>query len=554
MADLLPSAVREAAALNTAAGIRAIYQLEQQDRAHGVLALWALASTYADAEYARVLALRVASPATSLAQACRLWLMEERAGDVGVAHTLLGILESDAVERRQWSPAIGGALDVFLRSCLRHSEPSVRVGVLSVLSLAHRAGLLAATFPAVQGRALGDELEKAVRQVVEEEECADLEEVLQTLRCARGTWTFPFATRTLARVELDLLDWVEQHQIPMNEIDSLLKCVRRRVLLDDAGVRAARTMRPLLTVRVLADRAHTRLVQAISAFNEAVVGVIRQPVFDDVSAPDFGTEMAWAPAASVPMHLYFAGDADARQAFHVLDRLVVSLGSPAALRTAIGELDPVVADALLGLVERLRQHDGHLEVVLTDPDLADFQRSVRVEPQVLGRGAAHDLMRHVRENSRRSGVVIHRNHVPQANTVEGVFQAVDAMLERGQVTLEDIEQVTSDRQVNYYKHGARVLGFFDEDNQPTGRARAIAGLSYAARLQITAIFFEDTPIGRAWRVWSRCNRLTELDPDTASQFLEECVVGLSGTTPGRRASTLRRWLEELVPHYPGAAR
>jgi hypothetical protein len=124
------------------------------------------------------------------------------------------------------------------------------------------------------------------------------------------------------------------------------------------------------------------------------------------------------------------------------------------------------------------------------------------------------------------------------------------MLARGVVTQADVSDVNSDRQVNYYKQGARILGFFDDDNRPTGRARAIAGLSYERRLGITAVFFEDTPIGRAWRVWAGKDRLRDVEPTTAREFLEACVVGLTGTTPPRRASTLSKWFTELMPHYP----
>jgi hypothetical protein len=548
VAELLPLNIRAAASEGSASARRALEEIRQQDLSQFLLALWVLAATAEDLEYARMLAVGAASHRDSVALACQLWLMEQKADDTGVANTLLGVLEADAVERGQWSSVLGGDLFGFLRSCLRHPEPSVRAGVLSVLALARPSGLVAATFPAVQSIALADELERAVGDVADDEELADLHDVVQTLRGQNAVPSLPLAPRALSRVALDLLDWADSRGV-QKEIEPLVDCVRRRALLDDAGVQAVRARRPIQTFRVLAEAASTRVVQAIVAFGDAVVGVQRRPDSADVSAPDYGTQMAWAPAASVPMHLLFVDD-DARRAFTVLEGLVAAGGKPAQLDALVDGLDPAVAEALLGLIERLKQHNGRVEIVLTDPELPDWQRTVLIVPEVLGKQTVSRLMERTRSVAFRRGVVVYADHVPQANTVRQVFQAVDAMLERGVVTIADISGISTDRQVNYYKQGARILGFFDEDNRPTGRARAIADLSYDRRLGITAVFFEDTPIGRAWRAWAGKGRLKEVNPDSAKEFLETCVVGLSGSTPSRRSSTLERWFKELMPNYP----
>jgi hypothetical protein len=403
----------------------------------------------------------------------------------------------------------------------------------------------------VQARTLADELEQAVNPIADDEELADLREVTHALRDLNVANSLPLAPRALTRVALDLLDWAEPRDV-VEGIMPLVKCVRHRALLDDAGMRAVRAGRPIQTFRVLADSASTRVVQALVAFGEAVVGVEHRPDFTEASAPDYGTEMAWAPAASVPMHLLFADD-DARRAFTVLEALVAAEGKPTDVQGLIDGMDPAVAEALLKLIERLKQHAGRLEIVLTDPRLPDWQRTVVVGPELLGRQTVSGLMERTRGVAHGRSVVVYKDHVPQANTVRQVFQAVDAMMARGTVTQSDISDVNSDRQVNYYKQGARILGLFDEDNHPTGRARAIANLTYGARLRITSIFFEDTPLGRAWRAWAGKDRLKDVDPDTAKDFLEQCVVGLSGTTPGRRSSTLKTWFNELMQHYPDDA-
>ena len=42
--------------------------------------------------------------------------------------------------------------------------------------------------------------------------------------------------------------------------------------------------------------------------------------------------------------------------------------------------------------------------------------------------------------------------------------------------------------------------------------------------------------------------MLELDPLTASDFINECVGGLNEETAGRRATTLTKWLQVLKPY------
>jgi hypothetical protein len=128
-----------------------------------------------------------------------------------------------------------------------------------------------------------------------------------------------------------------------------------------------------------------------------------------------------------------------------------------------------------------------------------------------------------------------------------MLRVVGVVVERGVVTPDDIAELNSTRQIAYYKQAARILGLFDAKNEPTDRARAPAGLTEEEQRRLLYFVFEDSDVGRAWRRWSGVERLTQVDPDTASEFLTACATGLSGTTPGRRATTIRRWLIELRP-------
>ncbi|MBX3270373.1 MAG: hypothetical protein KF729_08945 [Sandaracinaceae bacterium] len=548
MAEQLPPSVAAALGQGRREVLVALEDLEREDRELAVLTAFVL-SRRDDAEYARRLAIKTVERDDSIALACRLWLMAHRADDVGVAHTLLGALDHDLVVRGRWRPALGGELLSFLRLTLRHASASVRAATLVSLRLASERDTLALTFSRVLAASLAEDLQEYVGPIADEEERQDVALVSESLGSAYGQ-ALPLAPRALERVALDLADAAERYAQTLAGLDPLLEHVRRRALLDDAGARSTRLGRAVQTLRVLADTASTRLVQALVSFGESVTEPAEVPDPGDTSAPDLGTEVAWAPAASVPLHLFFAHGDDAAGAFDVLERLLAARGRPAEVDAVLEDLPTRVASGLLRLLARLEQHDGRVEITLTDPHSAQWQRSLMLSREVIGKRSLESIAKRARASATGTPVRLDKQHVPQANTVRQVFQAVDAILQHGQATTDDIDNIEAPRQVNYYKHGARVLGLLDEDNQPTARARALVGVDHEHRLSMAAVFFEDSAVGRAWRTWAGKDRLADVDPQSAQEFLESCAVGLSGTTPRRRASTLSAWFAELIPHHP----
>jgi hypothetical protein len=516
----------------------------------GLLVLWANHVKCDDRESGRVLAIECARSGDSgVARACRAWLTAHDTADLGIAHTLLGLFQRDLVESGAWPGfLVGQSLD-FFRTALGHSEISVRIEVLSVLAFALRRKVLAHIIHAEATAEFAAALAYALDPIVDDEERSELDSVVAFLH-EGDVPPIPAANpRALQRIALDLLDAADIYVGKIDGLEELVEFVRYRALLDDASARVARHHRPLQTLRVKAAEAASRVIQSVIGFGEAVLGAHRHLDFEGLPAPDYGVQVAWAPAASVPIHLTFP-DADARTVFQVLERLVEGAVLRSSFEDVVAELPPATAAAFLRLLERLRQHEEVIEVILTDPASPKLQRRVTIGPDTLGRERISSLMKHARLVARGRAVTVPADQVPQANTVRQVFQAVEAIVERGVVTPDDVDDISSTRQVNYYKQGARVLQFLDEDNQPTSRALSIIGIDHPDRLAITAVYFEDTPIGRAWRKWAGVKRLIELDPNSAKDFLVECVEGLSGTTPGRRASTLRRWFQELKPFYP----
>ena len=546
MLKQLPSTVEAALASGPVAVMRAARDLG--DAELGIAVLWILHTEAEDREPGRVLAIECGRvPDSGIARACRLWLMFHDANDLGIAHTLVSFLHRALAEGNGWPGYLIGAVLHFTNAILSHAEPSLRAQGLSLLAMAAHRGRLPDVLHAEGASALADTLKRAVASLdLDEEELEDLALVADGLS-ANLRQSPALDPRALQRVVLDVLDTVDRLAAAVDGLSGLVGFVKERALLDDAGARAARQGRPLQTLRVVAAETTTRLINALVAFAEAVVSSTRDPEFAEFDAPDYGLRVAWAPAASVPIHLSYCDD-DARVVFETLEQLLASNGRD--FDAAIADVSPNVAASFVRLVERLRQHDDQIEIVLTDPGSQVWQRHLTLGPEMLRRETISALMRRTRSAARDRSVNVAREDVPQANTVRQVFQAVDAMLAHGVVTHEDIDEINSKRQVNYYKHGARVLGFFDEDNQPTGRARSLIGRSHDERLAITAVYFEDSPIGRAWRTWAGADHLYDIDPNTAQTFLEGCVHDLTNTTPGRRASTLRAWFAELKPHYP----
>lgn len=545
--DQIPLLLRDALTRGPQAVMQTAQELADPDL--GLLVLYLSYDENTHKESGRVLAIECGkTPESGVARACRAWLMVRCAEDLGIVHTLLGHFHRDLMEAQAWPSYLVGLVLDFIRRALAHKEPSVKAEVLSLLALAVKQGRLGQILHRAAALPLAQKLRAALMPIAEEDELEALDRVESYLQSDQVPAAPILDSRALQRIVLDLEDAVDRYAQKLTGLSPLLAFVKERALLDDAGAMVGREGRPFQTLRVKAFEAATRLVQAMYSFGEAVVAELRDPDFA-VGAPDYGLQLMWAPLASVSNHLSFKDD-DARPVFDLLAKWVQGQGQQ-TFEQLIAEHPPTVALAFLRLLERLRQHEASIEIVLTDPQLVAWQKTVLISADTFGQEKIASLQKQARSVARgQKHVFVPKDQVPQANTVRQVFQAVDAILIRGAVTVGDIDGLNSQREVDYYKHGARVLAFLDADNQPTSRARSIMGVSDEQRLAITAVYFEDSVIGRAWRDWAGKNRLSEVDPISARDFLEECVTGLTGTTLPRRASTLRTWYKELVTKKP----
>lgn len=554
MIKWLPDQIEALREQGPAAVLGALDEIKDRDEIWKRLVLLALAER-GEVEYARRLAMRIDQGTEPFSRegraaiACRLRLMERFGGDIGVAHTLLGDLDRDLYTTKRWPSVYGGQLLAFLMACVEHPESSVKGAALVSLRAAREVGALSSiTFAA--RRALAEALTADAGWIADDEEKEDLRQVCEELNRAGGSEDSFVAPSVLNRVALEICDVMDEYEGASDDLTPLLEFLRERVLLDHAGSQALERNQAVQTMRIRGEAASPKLVNALVLLADSVEGVGQATEPDDLEMPDSGVSMSWAPAASFTIHLSSANGADISEVFDVLAQLAKVKGSASNVDALVGALPPQVASAVLRLLARVKHHSCDVEITLTDPNSPLWQQTITIEADRVRNLSFSALARRARESSREIPVRITNRDVPQANEIEKVFQAVDAVLAGRKATVDDIEGIGSDRQVNYYLQAARLLGFLDEDNQATSRARSLVGISLEQRLALTAVFFEDSTVGRAWRTWDGKDRLSAVEPESAQEFLEVCVIGLNPTTIKRRASTLREWQTRLARYHP----
>ena len=153
------------------------------------------------------------------------------------------------------------------------------------------------------------------------------------------------------------------------------------------------------------------------------------------------------------------------------------------------------------------------------------------------------LQRHAAKAARSR---LQSDQIPQADEVRRVFRVLELASKGQEITDEQLEVVP--RQVAYYKHAGRVLGYLDESNEPTSAGLQLIRLNADQRLISAAMHYEGADCGSTWVAWSEVNSLAEVDPASAEEFLMD-VSDLSKSTAFRRAKTLRSWLQAVLPYH-----
>ena len=142
---------------------------------------------------------------------------------------------------------------------------------------------------------------------------------------------------------------------------------------------------------------------------------------------------------------------------------------------------------------------------------------------------------------------INSNEIPQANRLERVFRLVEMHASGEEINADTFGE--GPRDVVYYRRAAKILGFLDESDRLTLAGRQIARLTNEHRMRATVVYFESSVCGDGWIRWAKKQTLLEVEPESAQQFIEQCVSGLSATTVDRRVQTLMAWHADLIPYH-----
>lgn len=536
----------------------ALGQLEIRSKGLGWLALWRVAQDRSY-EYLRVLTFAVARDTRDSdvdysvgREAVRLWALNRETDDLSTCVNVLSGLEYSLDLPDGLPGLLSSSIVPFVMRCLVHGEALVRHSAIDFLSAACAHDQLRMFVHKGAAARLDDTIAEHL-SFDDADEQAAASELLSGLRSELLPDTAAVAPRMLRRLLLDLEDLASSALVELDGVDGLVSFVQERLLLDSAGDEARKRQASLQTIRMMSEAPSAKLLDSLLRLASTIVR-LRADNDNDNDNDNEEEEGAYssvqvlaAPAASFPIHVCFQRDY-ANMVFGVLSDVFDMLnGGPISI--AMEQFEPSLAQAVLSVVKQAASNGGIVDIILTEPTAREWQRKLRVDLSEVSASSLEFLSSLARSKRPRGGVVVDRLMVPQANTVTAVFQAVDAMLAKGKIAIEDIDGISSRRQVDYYRQGARVLGLFDEENELTQRARSLVGLSIPDRLRLAAVYFEDSEIGRAWQAWAAVDHIVEIDPESSVKFLAECVVGLSGSTLPRRASTLRKWLTELSPYH-----
>ncbi|MDA2912906.1 endonuclease NucS [Acidobacteriia bacterium AH_259_A11_L15] len=140
--------------------------------------------------------------------------------------------------------------------------------------------------------------------------------------------------------------------------------------------------------------------------------------------------------------------------------------------------------------------------------------------------------------------------IPQANSLSKVGDIValtDAGM-HGNKALSSHLQIDP-REVEYYRHAARIVGLLSPEKKPSVTpigARYLAAKTPNQKLAVLSEAVRDSPIFKALLEHSTD---PELNKGSIINFLKENTT-LTGTTVGRRASTLVAWLKTISEFDP----
>ncbi len=140
--------------------------------------------------------------------------------------------------------------------------------------------------------------------------------------------------------------------------------------------------------------------------------------------------------------------------------------------------------------------------------------------------------------------------VPQANDLDTVIQLVEYVWNGTPLSPENFDDLSSLRQVAYYRDAAYSLGLLTRSGVLTSEGHFfLSKPDKETRYKVLANLFELSDFGWNWMKKYGKSSMNDLAPSTAEEFVLESVPTLSESTAKRRSKTLAKWLVDLQPYH-----
>ena len=133
--------------------------------------------------------------------------------------------------------------------------------------------------------------------------------------------------------------------------------------------------------------------------------------------------------------------------------------------------------------------------------------------------------------------------VPQQDRLDRIVKVVKIVSAGSEPNPAEMQMPgtsSSDRHIDYMKHGAKVLGLLGQDGTITDAGQRLAQLPESRILDFLSVQFELSMVARRWEEWASARDLHELDSGAAEEFLLRSNFSMSMAK--RRGRTLKKWV------------
>ncbi|MBD2691510.1 DUF7226 domain-containing protein [Anabaena catenula] len=207
------------------------------------------------------------------------------------------------------------------------------------------------------------------------------------------------------------------------------------------------------------------------------------------------------------------------------------------------ESNPFVVNSWQDCVAKLKENELRVNLaVSTNSTELHFVKSISTEdiPKI--------------EESLQHNIRVLSHDVPQADNLERVLDLASLLIQyplSPSIVRQKFLEINgiTERQFLYYRRAVEILGLVDDRERPTTTCYMLNRFQNEAKIKFLAYQFISSNVGSAWFNWQNVNNLSDIQPESATQFLLEVCPSLSEETAKRRAKTLKSWLNIFLQHW-----